>query len=389
MEHQDLNCRTLILHIGTEKTGSTSIQKFLHLNKETLSSNNIGVPDSLGGLLHYKLQMMANNNDYVDDFARNMKLHNDPGRRELLIKEWKDEFYKEVEASTAKIWIISCETLHSRLLHLSELNRLRELLAPLFTTINVLVYLRDPLSLAISMLNESVKCAVDISLPEPNRSTSFDIADHKATLERWDGAMGSGEIWARLFDRSFLKEGDVVKDFISVCKLDQGEYKLPSHENRSMSYLGIKLLNEINRYVPRRWIDGSLIKSRWNLVLKVLKHMQGGATYAPTSEEILKYSEYYECCNEWVRTRYFSDRKSLFSNDWRLENKTISLLSDDYYIQQIGKLFADIWLLNTAHINQLNAKVDYLQRRLENLENNIDDKQLKPPSLSLEDFLDR
>ncbi|NBO66447.1 MAG: hypothetical protein EBU88_16655, partial [Acidobacteria bacterium] len=59
--------RRLILHIGTEKTGSTSIQTFLSLNHRRLAANGIGVPTCLGTPLHFRLQLMAHDDDVNDD----------------------------------------------------------------------------------------------------------------------------------------------------------------------------------------------------------------------------------------------------------------------------------------------------------------------------------
>ena len=102
--------RRLILHIGTEKTGSTSIQTFLRLNKTRLAANGVGVPTCLGDTLHFRLQLMANDDDVDDDFIRNLRLHLDPQLRKKAIDEWRENFYQEVKTSSAHTWIISCET---------------------------------------------------------------------------------------------------------------------------------------------------------------------------------------------------------------------------------------------------------------------------------------
>ncbi|HGY5559977.1 MAG TPA: hypothetical protein ACN46P_04260 [Prochlorococcus sp.] len=389
MEHQDLPQRSLILHIGTEKTGSTSIQTFLRINRKALALRGYAVPSDLGNTLHFKLQLMANNHDFVDDFIRNLDLHHDKEKRKRTITTWLDEFYQEVKSRPERKWIISCETLHSRLLLSSEIDRLREILTPLFSTIHVLVYLRDPLSLAISRLTESAKSAVEIKLPAPIKGQSFDICDHKATLLRWQDSMGPGELIVRLFQSDSLKDGDVVKDFIHVLGLDENHYQLPDSQNPSLSALGLKLLNEINRYVPRRWIDGELIPSRWRLVCLVLMHMRGGTSYRPSTEEIQNYHEHYAQSNEWTRCNYFPNRDSLFSIKWTSTGQASTINEDHMEIERMGRLVAGIWLSKTAQINQLKAQVDYLQARINLMEVGMDDRYLIPPSRMSEKYLDR
>ena len=169
--------RKLILHIGTEKTGSTSIQVFLRINQKRLAESGVGVPSDLGDTLHFRLQLLANDEDTSDDFIMNLGLHLNKELREKTLSEWRNQLYQEVESSLAQTWIISCETLHSRLLKDSELVRLREILSPLFDRIDVLVYLREPLSMIKSRLTENAKSAIPVVIPEPVANQEFDIAE--------------------------------------------------------------------------------------------------------------------------------------------------------------------------------------------------------------------
>lgn len=388
MKGLDSDGRRLILHIGTEKTGSTSIQMFLQRNRSKLNQAGIGVPTCLGDILHFRLQLMANDDDVDDDFIRNLNLHQDLTERRRVLESWRQEFYKEVTNSSAKLWIVSCETLHSRLLRSSELERLRDLLSPLFSSITLLVYLRDPLSLAISRLTEAAKSAMSIALPKPPPKGEFDICDHRETLQRWRGSMGSEDFIVRLFERDFLYEGDVVRDFIHVCGIAPNDYVMPKNHNQSLSAIGLTVVEEINRHVPRRWVDGTLIESRWLLMRHVLQHLRGGRPYQPTADEIALYASHYADINEWVRQHYFPERRALF--------KTLSTQSkrfnDEVYkvdLARIGRLISNIWLIKTAQIKQLEAYVQYLESVIH--ASTSVDIELDPsrPSTRWSDYLER
>ena len=381
--------RRLILHIGTEKTGSTSIQVFLRINQKRLAEAGVGVPSELGDTLHFRLQLLANDEDTNDDFIMNLGLHKNRELRENTLSEWRNQLYQEVESSAAQTWIISCETLHSRLLKDSELVRLKKILSPLFDRIDVLVYLREPLSMVTSRLTENAKSAIPVVIPEPVANQEFDIADHQATLQRWESAMGPGKLIVRIFESESLVGGNVIYDFMEACELEQENYLIPRYQNPSLSRYGLKLTEEINRHVPRRWIDGTLIKSRWQLMCHIMTQLRGG--YIPSPEEIKKYDQFYEERNEWVRCNYFPEKEKLFTKTWQTSLLTNKAAEESTNLAQTAKLIANIWLTKTAQVNQLEAQVAYLKDclKIQNPKLNIDDLQKSGPSHCWQDYLER
>jgi hypothetical protein len=383
--------RRLILHIGTEKTGSTSIQVFLRINQKRLAEGGVGVPSELGDTLHFRLQLLANDEDFNDDFIMNLKLHLNKELRAKTLSEWRNQLYQEVESSVAQTWIISCETLHSRLLKDSELVRLKKILSPLFDRIDVLVYLREPLSMVTSRLTENAKSAIPVVIPEPVANQEFDIADHQATLQRWESAMGPGKLIVRIFESESLVGGNVINDFIEACGLEQENYLIPRHQNPSLSRYGLKLTEEINRHVPRRWIDGTLIKSRWQLMCHIMLQLRGGVSYIPSPEDIKKYDQFYEERNEWVRCNYFPEKEKLFKKTWQASLLTNKAEEEATNLARTAQLIANIWLTKTAQVNQLEAQVAYLKDCLktQNPKLNIDDLQKSGPSHCWQDYLER
>ena len=57
----------LILHIGSQKTGTTSIQKFLEINRHYLYEQDIYIPDNLGGMNHRHAVFIDENTDKRED----------------------------------------------------------------------------------------------------------------------------------------------------------------------------------------------------------------------------------------------------------------------------------------------------------------------------------
>lgn len=348
--------KRLILHIGTEKTGSTSIQEFLKTNRKQLRKDGYIVPTTLGKDIHFKLQLMANSEHFVDSFWRNLGLSKNTKLRRKTIKQWRKEFEKEVKGSKGKNWIISCETLHSRLTTKEDIKRLRRILEPLFVKIDIIVYLRDPLDLVVSRLNENVKSALPIEIPLTSHK-GFDICNHAETVKNWDGKLGPGELIPRLFTTDSVLNGNVVNDFCIVCNINRSTMQLPTKKNKSMPEYCLRIINEINRYVPRRWIDGTIIKSRWELIILIEKTLKTGEKIQANRKQIDHYKSYYEESNEWVRKKYFPQRKELFDCKQISQKSNAQVISQDQ-IEEIGRLIAMIWMRKNARINQLEAKTN-------------------------------
>ena len=367
----ETNDKKLYLHIGTEKTGTTSIQKFLKINKQLLAEHGIGVPEQLGEEMHYYLQLMSNNDDHIDSFTMNLELSNNHKDRKKLKTAWERNFTQEVKESPLKTWIISCETLHSRLQKQEELERLKKILKGIFEEIDIVVYLRDPLSLNISRMTEQAKAAIKVELPNPDSlGNKFDICNHQRTIQRWEDSMGPGNLVARIFEKESMKNSNVIDDFIDACNLPRCSYTYPKHKNCSLSKAGLMLLNEINRYVPRRWLNKKTIPSRALLTRYIQSTMQKGQKFKPCEDDIKIYSRYYKSSNEWVREKYFSDRKQLFNTSIQKEKKENSQKYNQQDIEQAGVLIANIWLAKNAQIN-------YYKERYENLKEICESKGIK------------
>ena len=159
--------KRLVLHIGTEKTGTTSIQHFLHANREGLARDGWLLPLSLGEPDQRRLAVICNDETFTDAYMRRNALVT-PEARATACARWTTAFEREIQASAAPNVVISSEHLSSRLFTDSEMERLRNFLTPWFDPIDVVVVLRDPVDAALSLLSTQVQVGdPNGSLPEP------------------------------------------------------------------------------------------------------------------------------------------------------------------------------------------------------------------------------
>ena len=112
---------TAILHIGVEKTGTSTIQEFLHLNRKLLAKNGFWFPKSIGMRNHRTLASCCLIDKRSDAFLRMNRL-SEPGQR----KKWKQKLIQDFETELSglspeiKHVIISSEHLSSLIKHPAE-----------------------------------------------------------------------------------------------------------------------------------------------------------------------------------------------------------------------------------------------------------------------------
>ena len=114
-----------ILHIGSEKTGSTSLQHFFNANRENLL--NYYYSKALGECNNYLLPLAFCDNYVLNRDVFNLEhidLIEDYEAKKLEIIS---SFEKERRSHADRDWIISSEHLSSRLLKKSSIKKLKKL----------------------------------------------------------------------------------------------------------------------------------------------------------------------------------------------------------------------------------------------------------------------
>ena len=311
---------SLILHIGTAKTGTTSIQHFLCENRQALASQGFFVPSFLGvGPNHRWLPLLAQDEGTEDGFTTRQGLHTSPQRLRDGRASKRMELRQTAAATAESTWIISSEQLQSRLTTV-DLLRLRRLLEPLFEEIRVVVYLRQPLPTAISCWSTRTRSGrVTPTLPSP-QSFAF-LCDHAPMLRRWQQVFGRQPLMVRLFHPSELRGGSLLEDFCACAGIvDLPALQQPGHSNPSLSYQAIKLLWHLQQRfeqagpaVPAQALPLRPPAWRWKeLAHFVERSFAGFPTYLPTARERDGFVEHYAASERWVCGEYFPGRQRLW-----------------------------------------------------------------------------
>ena len=146
---------TAYVHIGTEKTGTTSIQEFLYINKSIIQKQNYFFAQSIGIKNHWDLAFLGYSLNKKDSYILNNSLWNFQA-----IKQHKKNIFSKIKDEVKfnhKI-IFSSELLQSRLTRKREIVKLYTFFKKIgFTNIKVICYIRDANEMLRSLLSEAIK----------------------------------------------------------------------------------------------------------------------------------------------------------------------------------------------------------------------------------------
>ena len=232
----------LKLHIGTEKTGTTTLQSFLSSNRQILLNKGYLIPRSIGVGNNRALVSCAMGDNNFDDyhsanqiFNLEQKLMHDKNIIELL----KSEIAENPNVHTV---IISSEHFHSRLVHIDEINKLYQILSGIFTSIEVYVYLRPQIEVATSLYSTVLRAGSKLKLNDflksnlrvDNRYYRYDIL-----LNEWAEAFGKENLYPKVFSRGAFVNQDLIDDLIFQLGLDEiSNLKKVINVNESLNLMG-------------------------------------------------------------------------------------------------------------------------------------------------------
>ena len=304
------------LHIGTAKSGTTSIQSFLEKNKNELSKQNILYPSSL------KLFPTGNHrliSWYVcneNNLKKELFMYKKHKRQifcealDILYLELK-EFENELKNFKEQKCIISSEDLSSYGLENKNVNKIKAVLGNFFRKIRIILYIRRPIDRGISALNTRIIAGDSFDKPvipenlSPNR-----------LIKVWSEIFGAENIIVRLFNKNDYIDNDLISDFCSQTEIDlNNNFVFPDIENESLNLIQLKYLNFLNKKIPRFINNEKKINPNSYAIKNLIKkNFKSPLKYLPTKEEFQRLEIKNEQNDDWIRQKFFPHKSSLWGN---------------------------------------------------------------------------
>ncbi len=290
-----------ILHIGTPKTGTSSLQRFLAQNDTLLSEHGLLYP--LAGRRHRKRTSSRQVGLALSVLPLDRR---DLGFDKIFELDTRDEkakfqqdFFRDFEAeianTTAQRVIISDEALYIFVSKTSSIVELSRFLAKFFTKIEIVVYVRSPDRFLESSYSQHLKTGGTHTLDEFANERKG-VISYWSRLKLWEDVFGKNSLKVREYDRSLLFHGDIVADFFKeILDIELNISSKVPESNSSISPLGQALLRSINQYFAelkqprprfyRKYISRSFAGTGQRLTAE-----QAARLHAALSDEIAQIS---------------------------------------------------------------------------------------------------
>lgn len=243
-----------ILHIGTEKTGTTAIQDFLLQNKNILKKNKIEICTN---------KTQFNSRLFVSYFQQKLdswhfrnqisSLKTKKKFEEKFIENF-DEYIKSFDEDT-NVLIISSEYFHSRLTNRIALKTLNDFIRSYFDRIYVICYFREQSEMWQSLYSTALKQDFTGALIDFQKNLSINNTyyNHFRSANLWVEEFSAANCKLKIYKNYLFENGDIREDFVSFLDLgaDKGQLQYDAQvANSSLNFYQKEIFREINKKYP-------------------------------------------------------------------------------------------------------------------------------------------
>jgi len=302
-----------IVHIGTAKTGTTTLQHAFDGGAGRLRAAGLAYLHDDGRSDARELASASVGEDGFDDLLDERGIVSAQERRRFR-DDVQRRFAERVASCGADIHtvLISSEHLHSRLVTQEMVDGFRRLIKPHVGAVRVVCYLRPQIDLVASFHSTRVvngapvdfadTCAEFLRIDSP-------YSNYEWLLDRWATAFGADAIDVRTFDRSAFDRGSIVGDFARYLGVDDDVLVEPAGDaNQSIGQVGQMLLTEVNRAADSALLtpdEASALRGRITSTFV-------GAPSRLTGDAAIEAQRRFDAGNEAVRRRFRPDLDRLF-----------------------------------------------------------------------------
>ena len=295
------------LHIGVEKTGTTSIQRFLAANRKALRTAGRLYPLVPGPVSHPDLVCFGLD-DARSDRTRKQQGLTEPAQVPGFRTNFQRALNEEIAASRAEEIIFSNELLSTRLRSPAELARIKSLCAAIACRTKVVVYLRNQVDFLVSRYTTVIQHGGKDEFRV--RGTAF--VNYARLLDRWATAFGRENLIVRRFEPADFAAGDLIADFSAVIGLDHSRLVRVPRYNESLDAESLAFFRALNSRLPSP-VSERITPLRMAAV-NILQRRRGGTRFVIPPRQAGRIEDHFRASNEKVSADYFGSRhQPLFS----------------------------------------------------------------------------
>lgn len=352
--------KTLYFHIGSPKTGTTTIQSFCADHRDILAQKGLCYP-VMPFVYEHKSKRRNGlflTSKYVRDGARDREREKEIFQRGLNIIEKKFDTFDTVLLSDEGAYSM----LFRRKLYKTNGKMLAQWAKEHNIQLKIIIYLRSQVDYAMSWYNQLVKHSVSEALSrltwEEYLKTykKYVALDYYNYLNILSDLFGKEHIIVKRFDRTFFKNGSLVDDFMDIFGIEIDD-DFPKDSGKSEQNHGItENACAIKRVINT--IDGIQHeeKQRFEQILRSCSSSSREASrYSLMSdEEAEEFMERYNGDNQKIVDEYIKDSLPLFQK--RKHKEKWSQFNKEYMDEMVR-------FLCLANI-EANRRIEKLEREM-------------------------
>jgi hypothetical protein len=245
---------TFYLHIGVQKTGTTSIQQTMFKNRDALLAQGINYlpfDANHGGFLISLLSEKPHKE------RRNIRRYVDtPEKAASYNASNRERLTQVLSGNQSPKILISGEGLS--LIPEEDVRRLKQMFDPYAAAYRVVVYARDPYEFANSASLQRIKSGATLANAGPPP-----LPKYRRKIQKYLDIFGRENVDIRIFDPRHFVGGDLISDFL-VALGEPAELKdrlQIRRANQSISHEAAMIMSEANIAIPAQ-VDGIANRAR-------------------------------------------------------------------------------------------------------------------------------
>lgn len=287
--------RRIMLHIGHDKCGSKSLQRFIEVNAPQLAQESMGsVHCTKVGRYDLGLRAYAGDPDIVRVYRERHGLG--PGSIDETRKYLEETIEDELAQSDFLTLLLSFEGL----LHMkkSEIAKLATLLKNLADKVDIFAVVRRQDRHAMSGYTTRLR---NIAFTNPslffNENYKPVGLHYFRCLENWSAVFGRPNIHTVAYE----DHDNIVEAYASALSLDLSLFQLPARENTSLSAFGQEVLRQFNLQAGNNpgWKPVAQ-----DIRVKLRAILPAGASRLPTRSEAEAFLKPYKSDNAKLKSKY-------------------------------------------------------------------------------------
>lgn len=232
--------KKLYLHIGFNKTGSTTIQRTLAENSEALLQKGVFYPSNIDAAYQQRWQHVP-----LAAAVPGCNLHWVLPKKRKTIHRAFEELREAIVAHTFDTLVLSSEGFGETNMGVAKLTWLKEKFVDF--DIFIVAYIRRQDEYFLSTYQEAIKAG---------RARKFSFSDFSSLqqlhfgrrLSAWREVFGRDHVLVRPFSRQHWLGNDLVQDFLATVNINLEPISKVKTENESLDFRAVELMRRLNAF---------------------------------------------------------------------------------------------------------------------------------------------